>query len=749
MMSLILPVRMRRFFLIVPFLWGCLTSFAADRLFYSNDVAVEREQHEPETHLSDSSTGRYDWLNTARIFLMDAYNPPFAPKLEFNAEKIAQTMHDMHVNVVRMSTMGKYATIQGIRYPVHPDQGNRDLLAEMLAACKPRGIKVIPYISTGHKLAWSTVTKKYPDYAQRTRPGGGPARDHMYVGEDMGTICWNTSYRQAYFDYVTHVVRDYDVSGMYFDTWRPFYFWPGKMLCYCDGCRNGFRKATGLEIPYHQNDSAYTAEEQQTIGRYHAWYHEELIGILYKVREIVKSYKNIPLIYNIENPNKINREDPRIISSMDAFLYERSESILQRAEGVSLARTLGIKVMPYVGGYDNWPRIVNNEYDIQQQIFTTMMFGGTPIISQPYPYVNDTSKRKFVTYPFSIIKKNEKLFGSIKNLPYVAVIYASSDPAGHAKTGWWWKADSRTATLGAFAACLYNHIQVTSAMTSLLDKPEQLAAYKVIYLADNVHLTAGQINNIKQFVANGGGLVASYATSLYSKDSTRNKSFGLEELLKVRPIELPDSVKTYQAMIGGPNDLYLLSNKKGLNEKWNNRLAPVWFYEPVEVLEGGKIIMDMVTGDDNRVVLPGVVVSNYQKGKVLYSSSSLESLYQGNGNPLLKELIADFIAAVAPVPPSYRVIAPSALVTNMASSGKVHVLHLTNWTGNKFEKIHLMEDYIAPVENVRVILNMPGNTISSIRSLTGSVINVKKKDSVTELFISRVNAYEGIVITMK
>ena len=128
---------------------------------------------------------QYEWLNTARIFLIDAYQPPFAPKLEFDAEKLAQTMQDMHVNVVRMSTMGKYATVQGIRFPVHPDQGNRDLLAEMIAACKPRGIKVIPYISTGHKLAWSTVTEKYPDYAQRIKPGGGPQRDHMYVGEDM------------------------------------------------------------------------------------------------------------------------------------------------------------------------------------------------------------------------------------------------------------------------------------------------------------------------------------------------------------------------------------------------------------------------------------------------------------------------------------------------------------------------------------------------------------------------------------
>ena len=413
----------------------------------------------------------FRWLNTARIFLIDAYQPPFAPRLEFDAEKLAQTMQDMHVNVVRMSTMGKYATIQGIKFSTHPDQGKRDLLSEMIAAAKPRGIRVIPYISTGHKLAWSMVTRDCPDYAQRTKPGGGPVVDHMYVGEDMGAVCWNTSYRQAYLDYVTHVVRDYDIDGIYFDSWMPFYFWPGKQVCYCKGCTEGFKKATGLDLPWHENDSDYTAGDLETIDKYHAWYREELIGVLKEVRRIVKSFKDIPLIYNINNPEKIVREDPRVIASMDAFLYERGESMLERAEGVSLAKALGIKVMPYIGGYDNWPRLVNNQLDAQQEIFTTLMFGGAPIISQPYPYIYDTLNRRFVTYPFKIIGEYENLFSSMENQPYVAVIYDSFDPAGHAKENWWWKADVRTSTLGAFAACLYGHIQVTSAMQSLLDDP--------------------------------------------------------------------------------------------------------------------------------------------------------------------------------------------------------------------------------------------------------------------------------------
>lgn len=51
------------------------------------------------------------------------------------------------------ATMGKYATIQGVRFTRHPDLGERDLLLGTIDACKPKGIKAIPYISTGHKLA--------------------------------------------------------------------------------------------------------------------------------------------------------------------------------------------------------------------------------------------------------------------------------------------------------------------------------------------------------------------------------------------------------------------------------------------------------------------------------------------------------------------------------------------------------------------------------------------------------------------
>ena len=86
------------------------------------------------------------------------------------------------------------------------------------------------------------------------------------------------------------------------------------------------------------------------------------------------------------------------------------------------------------------------------------------------------------------------------------------------------------AALGAFAACLYRHVQVSSALDTLLDDPAALARYKVLYLADETSLSPRRIANVAEFVRNGGGLVAGYGTSLYDEAGRRQERFGLEEL---------------------------------------------------------------------------------------------------------------------------------------------------------------------------------------------------------------------------
>jgi len=698
-----------------------------------------------------------DWLKTARVFLIDAYQPPFVPELEYNAEELAKTMVDMHANILRFGTMGKFATIQGVRFSTHPDQGNRDLLKESIEACKPRNIKVIPYISTGHKLAWSMVTRDYPLYAHQPSPDGLPERLQMMIGEDHGTVCWMTPYREAFFDLVEHVVRDYDIDGMYFDAWRAFYFWEGKQTCYCEGCQTGFRKATGYEIPYHENEKDYTEEELEIIDLYHQWYFEEFIKIVQETRRLIKSYKDVPLISNIGNPENMAREDPRILEAMDAFLYERGESLLERAEGTSLAVAAGLDVWPYVGVYNNWQRVAYNGYNFHQQILTNMMFGGGSIIAQPYPYVSHQENRHYVGDSFEIISSIGEDLADVENVPYVAVVYSHKNPEDHEKNNWWAKADSRTASLGAFAAYLYNHTQVSSIHEFMLDHPEQLNKYAVLYLADMTHINKDRIENIKSYVRRGGGLIVGYGTSLYDENGKRQNHFAMEELIRVKPAkpvsELAELMYKYSTKIGGPSDLYLLerpNDENQLDPYWKDRMVPLWFYEPVELLEGGKVVMDIVTGDSKKPVLPGIVMSSYGKGKVIYSASSLESLFLQDGTYVLGELINTLSQLITEEVPPYTLEGPSSLMVNLMKNENTWIFHMTNWTGNKFERMQVNEYYLAPIENVSLELRIPENKqVKSLEVFIDQPFEKKISGEVLELYFPRIEAYQGIKVSFE
>jgi hypothetical protein len=206
-------------------------------------------------------------------------------------------------------------------------------------------------------------------------------------------------------------------------------------------------------------------------------------------------------------------------------------------------------------------------------------------------------------------------------------------------------------------------------------------------------------------------------------------------------------------MTGGPNDLYLSpakGNKSMAGEKLERSLYPLWFYEPVEVLEGGEVLMDIVTGPDKKPVLPGVVLSEYGKGRVIYCASALESLYQSGGQNLLGELIKKFVGLASTESFPYHLDAPDALIANLTVKGDQLVFHMTNWTGDKFEQPLRNAYYLAPVENVRLQLKIPENKkVKDVYTLVEGEF-VKKSDGQTlELFFPRIGSYQAVVVDLK
>lgn len=696
----------------------------------------------------------FDWLNHARIFIIDGYTYPLTPKLEFDAVKLADTMVDMHANVLRIATSGYCdCLIQGTDFKLADDLGTRDILAECIAACRPHGIKVIPYLRTGAPLKTSSVKTEWAQKINRK----GDILSSWDLGEKVTAVCWNTPYRQAFYRYVKILMSNYDIDGIYFDSWSPFYGYKGHN-CFCEGCMKGFKKFSGNDLPYRENADEYTSEELQIISDYREWYTGELFEVFSETKRIVKSHQDIPLIYNMNNPSNMSGRYQHQISIMnesDAFLYERGKSMIERAEGVSLATTHGMTVWPYVGTYDPYPRIPHFKYELGQEIFTTVAFGGSPTLYHTYFFTDHPHRREPVKEAFKIIDKNDESFRGFLSDKFCAVVWNDSDPPGHAFERYLWSGNARLSSLGSFSACIKNHIQVSSFLKTDLDNPEILNAFKVLYLSDICHLTDSQIAGIKRFVKKGGGLVMTYATSLYDENGDRRSNFALSDLGKMRyhgpDEEMSERIKRHSTF-GGVWDLYLKARKgqEVIKSPLSGGLIPTHVYETIDVLPGGTIIADLVSGHEKEPIAPGLIVSQYGKGKVAYIASCLGAMYQQTGIKEFSDFIRDVIDYVSPEGVPYEIDAPhGTFITNMMVNGDKRVFHLVNWSGNQSERMWQNVYHIPAIENITIKLNIPaGKRINKITSFIPVDLLQKQEKDILNITLPRVEKYQGIVVEM-
>lgn len=693
----------------------------------------------------------FDWIKSSRIFIIDGYNYPLCPKLELNAGKLAETMVDMHANVLRIGTSGHCGwMIPGTAFEVSPDLGNRDVLAECITACKPRGIKVVAYMNTTHTQKTSAIK---PEWAQKLTPSG-TSLSRMSMGEIVTPICWNTPYRQAFYDLIRTVVSKYDIDGIYFDTWRSFYFFGGReRICYCEGCQKGFKEATGLDLPYKEDNVKYSSEEMKTIGRYREWCKEELFEVFSETKRIIKSYKDIPLIYNIGNPTAIENEDSRILLGSDAFLYERGRSMIERAEGVSLATAHGLAVWPYAGTYDPFPRIPHYKYELGQEIFTSVAFGGSPILYHSYFFVEHPEGRGIVKDAFSILERNDKFINGFSSEKFCAVIWSNTDPPGHASNGFLWNTDARLNSLGSFSACINNHIQTTSLLKQDLDNIDLISKYKVLFLPDICYLTERQITNITTFVENGGGLVMTYATSLYDENGIKLPDFTLANIAKIRYHKPDENLSDKMARnlnFGSGWDMYLKTREgqEVIKSPLADGLIPSHLYETVDVIPGGKIIADIVAGSDNHPIVPGLVVSRFGKGKVAYVSAATGAMFMQTGIKEYSDFLKDVIEYVSPEGVPYEIEAPpSTLITNMTVNGNRRVIHLINWTGSQSERMWQNVYYLPPIENIVIKYKVPdGKKIKNISLFVPADFSQKQVKNILHITLKTVDKYQGIVI---
>lgn len=232
------------------------------------------------------------------------------------------------------------------------------------------------------------------------------------------------------------------------------------------------------------------------------------------------------------------------------------------------------------------------------------------------------------------------------------------------------------------------------------DQLKQLSRYKVLVLADQESLTDEQQELIRAFVRNGGGLVATEHTSLYTNWHQRKENFGLADLFKVQA------------------------------PAWHKRSAPELILQVAEQR------------------------NEFSKGKVSYlpeiiptqaaNASATENYYKLARN---HEQLINAISWAAGAPLSFHVNAPETVTAEFLKQDDKNrlLLHLVNFNYKK-----------GAVQNIQVKVQAPAgkkvkdiNLLSPDATSTANGISFKEEQGSIQFTIPQLALYDLVVIQLK
>jgi len=672
----------------------------------------------------------------------------------WDIKKVVKILLQANADAIRCDVgifSGLVTMYQSQYLPHHPELGDRDPLRDLLTECKKYAIKVYPYNAFYHHLSAET-SERFPDWAMRKQDGSR-----------LEYACQNNpDFVSTYAAACKEIVQNYDVAGMYFDG-------PGELpnsristglvkhqYCYCEFCKKAFYDRYHSPMPIEsdvENDPVLRTRMLTTHMR-------GMEFITSETCKAIKSVRNIPVIMNACDPVKRFIRHSSVEYTDGALMAEiaRDSTYMEALARTKIGAAFAKASWCYcpIGPHEE---LVSYD-DLETELFGLLYLshGGTPLIETMQSYFYDPRGIASVNRLLSHMQKNEDLYSAFTPVPFIAL--HSSDQTAR----WFSSLDRNTRSghwdnryfCGAFAALTHAHQQFEVILDGHVDL-QKLSRYRALLLANTACLSDSQVEAIRQFVRNGGGLIATQHTSLRDENGNLRSDFALTDLFKVsyqheqeaRPGRLGDGDPYLFIEHNHPIFEGLESSKFIYCEK-----QP---YPIVNVLEGGSVIAKMYIKNVGESFAPiqfsevrdaGIVVSTFGKGRVVYIAPPLDYIYGQREFHDVRQIVSNAINWITLNETPLKTSAPICVTANLTERCNQRALHLINYTGNRQEKFKSKLEWVATLQDVEIGLRqVPGKKLARVSTImqTGSVPFISNR-GYDHLNLPLLEKYEALML---
>jgi hypothetical protein len=420
-----------------------------------------------------------------------------------------------------------------------PWLGERDLFGELVKAAKEVGLRVLARFTPSR--VHERVAIEHPDWCLTDasgQPVPDPGHDPGHSGR-MYHACLNGPYYRSWIPEVVfpEVFERYDVDGFFFTSWLSADRVVGP--CHCRACQDGFRRATGFGLP-PLNDWGNDAWRAWL-----EWRSDSLCNLAdqwMQATEFLKSSATVVLnlgggIDGIAARGKNWKRFFFVQDLVDADQPARGtgEPIWQIGATGRIMRALA-HPKPYfhrLGAYGGTGRIAAQPAAEQTLMLAEIAASG----SRPWYHVigasgEDRRPLEAIERFYDWYHRHRDYYRGSESAAEIALVfnhrlldnYGQDDPQQRVEQPW----------RGAYAALVRARLPFD--MVQADEIGESLSRYRALILPNQAYMTFPQMEVVRQYVRNGGSVLATFETSRYDEDGIRMDEYALADLFGVRTI---------------------------------------------------------------------------------------------------------------------------------------------------------------------------------------------------------------------
>ena len=501
----------------------------------------------------------------------------------------------LHVDAACLSAGGCVA-FYPTRIPLHYRSkwlGDKDSFGDFVKGCRGLGMNVIA--RTDPHAVHQDVYDAHPDWIMVQADG---KKYRHWSDRQLWVTCPLGPYN---FDFMTKVTEEvvtmYKVDGIFSNRWA------GSGMCYCEHCQENFRNFAHLDLPRTRDPQAKERRE------YIVWREQRLFE-LWKLWDFRIKAINPEASY-IANAGggALSELDMVTVGQLAPTLFadrQARRGVIppwsNGKNGKEYRATLGRKAIAGIFSVGleeeyRWKDSVQNGDEIRLWVADGIAQGLRPWFTKFNAKPIDKRWLPVVEELYTWHHANERYLRNIDPLARVAMVYSQQTATFYG--GEAARSKVEDPALGFYQALIEARIPFEMVHDGLLDA-EHLQQFRTLILPNIAALSVKQCDQIKQFVQRGGGIVATYETSLYDEWGKRRQDFGLASLFGA----------TFTGKVEGPMlNSYLNLETDSATGKFHPLLSG--FQDATRIVNGVHRVLVTPSDDGHSAAVPLTVIPSY------------------------------------------------------------------------------------------------------------------------------------------